>query len=121
MTEELVVPEGTQQRPRVFRMVRLYARPDRADRLVGTAEEITRRTRARFADVPYRCYLARRTAEDGCCEVVAVSVWDTPEAMRQVLDAQTASKPFDLQAYGDALERWSVETYEVFFPEPRAD
>jgi hypothetical protein len=109
-------------RPRVFRVVRLHAKPGRDVDLMGCAESITRQIRAMHADVPFRSYVARRYDEAGACEVMLVSVWDRPEDMRRVLvNAEVASRPFGIEAYGDAVERWTVDTYEVFFPRPEDD
>jgi hypothetical protein len=85
-------------------------------------EATTRELRDRYADVAFRSYLAKSCSDDGTWEILAVSVWDDPAAMRRILvNLEVASKPFDLERYGTILDRWTVTTYEVFFPEPASD
>lgn len=82
-------------------------------------ERVTRDLRDRYADVPFRSYLARTYCDHGTCEVLAVSAYDRPEDMRKVLtNFGEATQPFALSEYGDALDRWTVTTYEVFYPQP---
>ncbi len=106
-------------RPRVIRFARIWAAPERAAELMRRLEAATLDLRGRHPDVPFRSYLGRRYEDDGACEIIAVSSWDTPEDMRQVLvSAQVAARPFGIDEYAGLVDRWELMTYEVFYPEP---
>lgn len=123
MADDIYYHQGAPvPRPRIFRIARLYAKPGREFEVIRRVERITRDLRVRHADVAFRSYLARSYCEDGTCEVLAVSVYDRPEDMRHVLtNEETATRPFAVAEYAEALERWTVTTYEVFYPQPEDD
>ena len=109
-------------RPRIFRIVRLFARQGRDGEVIRQVERVTRSLRETHADVPFRSYLAKNYGDDGTCEILVVSVWDRPEDMRRVVvSADIAARPFGIEDYADAVERWTVQTYEVFYPRPEDD
>jgi hypothetical protein len=112
MSDESSWQTPTQGVPRTITIERLFVKMGREEeviRCVLIAHAFT------GAEGP-RCNVGRQFQEDGSVEVVAVSIWNTPNEMRRVVGSEYVERPVGLAEFSDALQGWTVTTYDALAP-----
>ena len=103
--------------PRAVRITRLISRPGQGSELVERCRRIAARERKRYPGA-YIVTQGRAPVDEERVEVVSITQWIDLDLMQSLIPPGPLTEPAFWPELADIVESWTVELFEVTWPDP---
>jgi hypothetical protein len=103
--------------PRAVRVTRLVSRPGQGSELVERCRRIAARERLRYPGA-YLVTQGRAPVDGERVEVISITQWIDLDLMQSLIPPGPLAEPAFWSELNDIVESWTVELFEVTWPDP---